>query len=73
MEATRLLGYHIFTFEVWLYLRMSTQDREGLLGESGGLSVRKGEESVVESWHFQGYSPHLHRLRTEGLVPVSKY
>jgi hypothetical protein len=27
----------------------------------------------MESWHLQGYSPRLCRLRTDGLAPVSKY
>jgi hypothetical protein len=44
----------------------------GPLGESRGLSVGKGGESDVESQHFKGCSPYLCRLRTEGLVPMSK-
>jgi hypothetical protein len=45
----------------------------GSLGESGGPTVRKGEESVVETRDLQGCSPRLIGLRTEGLVPASKY
>jgi hypothetical protein len=48
-------------------------DRTGPLGESGGPSTRKGGESDVESWHLQGCSSSLCRLRTDGLVPMSKY
>jgi hypothetical protein len=45
----------------------------GVLGESGGLSVGKGGESDVESWHLQGGSPRLCWLRIDGLAYVSKY
>jgi hypothetical protein len=55
------------------FLRMLTWDRTGPLEESGELSVGKGGESVVESRHLQRCSPRLCRLRTEWLVPVSKY
>jgi hypothetical protein len=41
--------------------------------ESGGPSVGKVEECDVESWHLQGYSPRLCRLRMEGLVPAIRY
>jgi hypothetical protein len=30
-------------------------------------------ESDVESQHFQGCTPHLYRLRIDGLALVSKY
>jgi hypothetical protein len=45
----------------------------GALGESGGPSVGKCGESDVESRHLQGYSHRFYRLRTDGLVPTSKY
>jgi hypothetical protein len=45
----------------------------GPLGERGGSLVGKGEESDVENRHLQGCSSHLCWLRTDGLVPVSKY
>jgi hypothetical protein len=35
--------------------------------------VGKVRECYVESWHLQGCSPRLCRLRTNGLAPVSKY
>jgi hypothetical protein len=41
--------------------------------ESGGPSVGKVWQCDVASRHLQGCSPHLHRLRTNGLAPVSKY
>jgi hypothetical protein len=47
--------------------------RPGGARESGGPSVGKGGECDVERWHLQGCSLRLCRLRTEGLVPVSKY
>jgi hypothetical protein len=41
--------------------------------ESRGLSVGKVGERFVKSGHLQGCSPLLCWLRTEGLVPASKY
>jgi hypothetical protein len=41
--------------------------------ERGGSSVGKVGEWYVKSWHLQGCSPHLYRLRTDGLAPASKY
>jgi hypothetical protein len=41
--------------------------------ERGGASVGKVGEWCVKSWHLQGCSPHLCRLRTDGLTPISKY
>jgi hypothetical protein len=41
--------------------------------ERGGLSVGNIGEWCVESWHLKGSSPHLCRLRTDGLTPMSKY
>jgi hypothetical protein len=45
----------------------------GAIGESEGPSVGKGGKSVVERWHLQGCSPHLCRLRIDGMVSTSKY
>jgi hypothetical protein len=45
----------------------------GALGESGGISVGKGGDNDVKSQQLQGCSPHLCRLRADGLVPESKY
>jgi hypothetical protein len=53
--------------------RLLSWDRAEPLGESGGSSVGKGGEGDMESWHLPGCSPYLCRLRTKGLVPVSKY
>jgi hypothetical protein len=44
----------------------------GPLAESVGPLVGKVGESDVESRHLQGCRPHLCRLRTDGLSPVSK-
>jgi hypothetical protein len=52
---------------------MITWDRTGSLAEGGGPSVGKDEESDVKIQHLQCCSPCVYRLRTEGLVPVSKY
>jgi hypothetical protein len=45
----------------------------GPLGRSVEQSEGKDRESVVAIPRFLCGSPHLYRLRTEGLVPVSKY
>jgi hypothetical protein len=45
----------------------------GYLGGSVEHSKGKGRESVVSIPRFICGRPHLCRLRTEGLVPVSKY
>jgi hypothetical protein len=45
----------------------------GQLGGPVEHSEGKGEESVVAILRFLCGSPHQCRLRTEGLVPVSKY
>jgi hypothetical protein len=54
-------------------LEWLTWDQAGPLGESGWPSVGKDGESDVKSWHLQGCSPRLCRLRTDGFVPTSKY
>jgi hypothetical protein len=41
--------------------------------ESGWPSIRKAGECDVVSRHLQGCSPHLCRLRTDGLAPMTKY
>jgi hypothetical protein len=45
----------------------------GPLGGSVEYSEGKDGESAVAISRFLCCSPHLYRLRTEGLVPVSKY
>jgi hypothetical protein len=45
----------------------------GHLGGSVEHSEGKGRESDVAMLRFQCGSPRLCRLRTEGLVPASKY
>jgi hypothetical protein len=41
--------------------------------EREGPSVGKDGECDAKSWHLQGCSPCLHRLRNDELAPVSKY
>jgi hypothetical protein len=41
--------------------------------KSGGQSVGNVGECDVVSRHLQGYSAHLCRLRTDELVPASKF
>jgi hypothetical protein len=45
----------------------------GPLGGQWRPLVGKVGEWYVESWHLQGCSPRLSWLRTNGLVPASKY
>jgi hypothetical protein len=45
----------------------------GHLGGSVEHSEGNGGEGVVAILRFLCGSPHLCRLRTEGLIPVSKY
>jgi hypothetical protein len=45
----------------------------GPLGGKGRPSVGKVGKWYVESRHLQGYIPCICRLRTDGLLPVSKY
>jgi hypothetical protein len=45
----------------------------GHLGGSVEHSKGKGKESIVAIPRFVCSSPRLYQLRTEGLVPVSKY
>jgi hypothetical protein len=47
--------------------------RRGYLGGSVEHSEGKGRESIVAISRFLCGSPHLCRLKTEGLVPVIKY
>jgi hypothetical protein len=48
-------------------------DRARSLGVKWKPSVGKVGEWYVESRHFQGCSPHLSQLRTDGLATVSMY
>jgi hypothetical protein len=41
--------------------------------ESGGPLIEKVGECDVKSWHLQGCSPRLCRLRTNVLAPMNKY
>jgi hypothetical protein len=52
---------------------MKMEIGRGLLGGSMEYSEGNGGESVVAIPRFLCGSPHLCRLRTEGLVPVSNY
>jgi hypothetical protein len=72
--AWRSLGARCFTLRCLRFMmRLLTWDRAGSLGESGGPSIGKDGECDMESWHLQDCSPHLCRLRIDGLAPVSKY
>jgi hypothetical protein len=50
-----------------------TWDRTGPLGGKCRTVGWEGRGVVLVSQHLQGCSPHLCRLRTDVLVPVSKY
>jgi hypothetical protein len=49
------------------------ETRQDYLGGLVEHSEGKGGESVVAILMFLYGRPRLHRLRTEGLVPMSKY
>jgi hypothetical protein len=57
-----------FSIGLWI-----TWDRAGSIGGKWRLLVGKVGEWCVESRHLEGYSPHLCRLRTVVLAPMSKY
>jgi hypothetical protein len=64
-----------FKLEPWNLWLMSDKMETGR-GQLGGLVEHlegKGGESVVSILRFMCGSPRLCRLRTEGLIPVSKY
>jgi hypothetical protein len=48
-------------------------DRAEPLGESGDNWLGRSGSGYVASWHLQGCSPRLCRLRTVRLAPASKY
>jgi hypothetical protein len=54
-------------------LILITWDQAGPLDEKWRPLVRKVGEWYVASWHLQGCSSCLCRLRTDELVPMSKY
>jgi hypothetical protein len=54
-----------------MWIKMETE--RGHLGGSVEYSEGKGGKSVVAIPKFLCGSPRLCRLRTEGLIPVSKY
>jgi hypothetical protein len=62
---------HSYYVCILMWIKMETE--RGYLGESVEHSEGKAGESVVAILRFLCGSPHLCRLRTEGLVPISKY
>jgi hypothetical protein len=63
--------YALAFIRVYWWIKMGTG--RGHLGGSVEHSEEKGGESVVAILRFLCGSPRLCQLRTEGLVPVSKY
>jgi hypothetical protein len=45
----------------------------GQLGESGEYRMGRSESGPFDIQNFDGGSPHLCRLRTDRLAPVSKF
>jgi hypothetical protein len=56
-----------------VFVGLLTRDRAGRIGGNWRTSVGKVGECDVASRHLQGCSPHLCRLRIDGLTPASKY
>jgi hypothetical protein len=61
------IGYLNLTLVSWIIVKLETE--RGPYVESADRRM----EWFVESRHLQGSGPHLCRLRTDGLAPVSKY
>jgi hypothetical protein len=62
-----VIGFHTLGFWKFLVEYCLIGDRMRPLGG------KKGGENDVKSQHFQGCSPLLCQLKTDGLAPVSKY
>jgi hypothetical protein len=56
-----------------LHMRMFYLQPDEVIRGGGGSSVEKGGESDVKNQDLYSGSPRLYCLRTDGLVPVSKY
>jgi hypothetical protein len=54
-------------------MRMFYLQPDEVIRGGGGSSVEKGGESDVKNQDLYSGSPRLYHLRTDGLVPVSKY
>jgi hypothetical protein len=54
-------------------MRMFNWRLDEAIRDGRGFLVGKGIESDVESRDFHNASPHLCRLRTDELIPMSKY
>jgi hypothetical protein len=63
----------LYTHCYWSLILDKMEIGRGHLGGPVEHSEGKGGESVVVILRFLCGSPHLCRLRTEELVPVSKY
>jgi hypothetical protein len=66
------IGTYTLTF-YWRLMLYKMKIKRSHLGGPVEHSEGKGGESVVAILRFLCGSPRLCRLRTEGLVPVSKY
>jgi hypothetical protein len=64
-------AYALTFIGVYWWIKIETG--HGHLGGSVEHSKGKGGKSIVAIQRFLCGSPHLCQLRTEGLVPVSKY
>jgi hypothetical protein len=73
VERPRVDNRCLYTHFYWRLMLDKIETGWSHLGRSVEHSEGKGGESVVAISSFLCGSPHPCRLRTEGLVPVSKY
>jgi hypothetical protein len=73
VERPRVGNRHLCTRLYWSLMVDKNGNQTGPFRELVEHSEGKGGESVVAILRFLCGSPRLSRLRTEGLIPVSKY
>jgi hypothetical protein len=73
VERPCVSNIHLCTHLYWRLILDKMETGRGYLGGSVEHSEGKGRVSDVAIPRFLCGSPRLCRLRTEGLVPVSKY
>jgi hypothetical protein len=73
VERPRVDNKCLYTHYYWRLMLDKIETRRSHLGRPMEHSEGKGGKSAMAILMFQCSSPRLCRLRTEGLVPVSRY
>jgi hypothetical protein len=73
VERPHISNMSLYTHCYWRLMLDKMETERGHLGGPVEHSEGKGRESVVAILRFMYGIPRLCQLRTEGLVPVSKY